>query len=128
MSHECFQVLHPWAYELDSVDLKYVLNNDVRVQVQHFLQSSRDAQIFWLSNFKPQLACPADEFFEAIRQLCEVNKARGFWVENADEFEQIMHQTEFVINLEMHADLICKVISRFIGYTQEKNGGCVLRD
>lgn len=29
MGHECFQVLHPWAYELDAVDLKYVLNSDV---------------------------------------------------------------------------------------------------
>ena len=30
MSHECFSVLHPWAYELDLVDFKYVLNNNLR--------------------------------------------------------------------------------------------------
>ena len=120
--------MHPWAYELDSVDLKYVLNNDVRTQVQHHLQASKDAQVFWLSFFKPSLACPTDEFFEAIRQLCELNKARGFWAENADSFELIMQQTEYVINLELHADLIVRVINQLIGYTQEKNGGCVLRD
>ena len=30
MKHECFSVLHPWAYELDLVDFKYVMNNDLK--------------------------------------------------------------------------------------------------
>jgi len=38
-----------------------------------------DATVFWMTFFKPQLACPADEFFEAIRQLCEVNKIQKYW-------------------------------------------------
>ena len=28
MGHQTFQILHPWAYELDQVDLKYVVNID----------------------------------------------------------------------------------------------------
>lgn len=28
MKYECFQVLHPWAYDLDQVDFKYVINKD----------------------------------------------------------------------------------------------------
>jgi len=28
MNHSCFTVLHPWAYDLDLVDFKYVINRD----------------------------------------------------------------------------------------------------
>jgi hypothetical protein len=73
MSHECFSVLHPWAYELDLVDFKYVLNNNLRSKIISLLAGSELAEIFWLTFFKTQLACAADEFFEAIRQLCEIN-------------------------------------------------------
>ena len=27
--HSCFQVLHPWAYDLDSVDMKYIVNTNL---------------------------------------------------------------------------------------------------
>ena len=67
MSHECFSVLHPWAYELESVDLKYIVNNSLSPEICANLSASVDAQVFWLSFFKPQKACSADEFFEAIR-------------------------------------------------------------
>jgi hypothetical protein len=33
MNHECFQVLHPWAYELDSVDFKYIVNNNLAEEI-----------------------------------------------------------------------------------------------
>ena len=74
MGHQCFQILHPWAYELDAVDLKYVLNNDMSDELcQH---GDKNVQVLWASFFKPSLSCSADEFFESIRQLCEVNKCR----------------------------------------------------
>lgn len=66
MNHECFQVLHPWAYELDSVDFKYIVNNNLTNEIVTKLQNT-DAIVFWLSFFKPQKACAADEFFEVIR-------------------------------------------------------------
>jgi hypothetical protein len=28
MKYECFQVLHTWAYDLEQVDFKYVINKD----------------------------------------------------------------------------------------------------
>lgn len=74
MNHECFQVLHPWAYELDSVDFKYIVNNNLTTDICTALEANADAQVLWLSFFKPQKACAADEFFEVIRQLCEMNK------------------------------------------------------
>jgi hypothetical protein len=67
MNHECFQVLHPWAYELDSVDFKYIVNNNLVSEICEKLSGSLDAQVYWLSFFKPQKACSADEFYESIR-------------------------------------------------------------
>jgi hypothetical protein len=68
MAHECFQVLHPWAYELDSVDFKYIVNNDLSSEIcEKLIADTMDAQVFWLTFFKPQKACSADEFFDAIR-------------------------------------------------------------
>lgn len=29
MKPECFSVLHPWAYDLDAVDFKYVISKDL---------------------------------------------------------------------------------------------------
>lgn len=52
MSYEIFQVLHPWAYELDQVDLKYVMNNDVKYVILDKLENF-DAKVFWISYFKP---------------------------------------------------------------------------
>jgi hypothetical protein len=52
MNHECFQVLHPWAYELDSVDFKYIVNNSLTRDICASLKNV-DAQVFWLSFFKP---------------------------------------------------------------------------
>lgn len=33
IKHECFSVLHPWAYDLDKVDFKYIMNNDLTSKV-----------------------------------------------------------------------------------------------
>ena len=38
MKHECFSVLHPWAYELDLVDFKYVMNNDLKPKIMELLK------------------------------------------------------------------------------------------
>jgi len=80
MNHECFQVLHPWAYELDSVDFKYIVNNNLASDIVKALEQP-DSIVFWFSFFKSQKACAADEFFEAIRQLCEMNKIQDYWTQ-----------------------------------------------
>jgi hypothetical protein len=113
MNHECFQVLHPWAYELDSVDFKYIVNNDLASDIVKSLENT-DAVVFWLSFFKAQKACAADEFFEAIRQLCEINKIQSFWIKKQQEFEVIMSQNNYVIHIEEHQSLIVNIIQEFV--------------
>ena len=58
--------MHPWAYELDSVDFKYIVNNNLATDITKALEDT-DAIVFWMTFFKPQKACAADEFFEAFR-------------------------------------------------------------
>lgn len=51
IKHECFSVLHPWAYDLDQVDFKYIINNNINEKIMQNL-STLEARVFWLSNFK----------------------------------------------------------------------------
>lgn len=39
IKHECFSVLHPWAYDLDLVDFKYIINNDITAKVVKVLKN-----------------------------------------------------------------------------------------
>ena len=71
IKHQCFQVLHPWAYDLNTVDMRYIVNTNLEAQICQLLAPSIDAQIFWLSYFKPQLSCPGDELIEALREVAE---------------------------------------------------------
>lgn len=127
MNHECFQVLHPWAYELDNVDFKYIVNNNLCGDITKALENSVDAQVFWLSFFKPQKACAADEFFEAIRQLCEVNKIQDFWTAQEASYELIMHQTNHVISIDESPEIIEKVVSDFVNEALNQVGYCSLQ-
>jgi hypothetical protein len=126
MNHECFQVLHPWAYELDNVDFKYIVNNSLAKDINQCLGKSLDAQVFWLSFFKPQKACSADEFFEAIRQLCEINKMQNYWCQNEASFEQCMISMNHVISIENNADLIVETVLNFVEEAKKNNGYCAL--
>jgi hypothetical protein len=126
MNHECFQVLHPWAYELDSVDFKYIVNNNLAPEIQQKLEDSIDAQVFWLSFFKPQKACAADEFFEALRQACEVNKTQAFFQNNRSRFNQIMVECDYVLSIENHASIIAGVINDFVTEAMNQTGYCTL--
>lgn len=72
MKYECFQVLHPWAYDLDQVDFKYVINKDETQVVCRALKYP-EARVFWVSYFKSQLAVSADEFIAALREYCILN-------------------------------------------------------
>jgi hypothetical protein len=87
---KCFQVLHPWAYDLESVDLKYIVNANLEGQICNILAQSKNAQLFWLAFFKPQLACSADEFFEAIRQLAEMSGLIDYYANHYKEFDMLI--------------------------------------
>lgn len=126
MNHECFQVLHPWAYELDSVDFKYIVNNNLTQEIVTKLQNT-DAIVFWLSFFKPQKACAADEFFEVVRQLCEINKLQSFWAAKEQAYEQLMIEQSYVISIDTHATLIAQIIDEFVQEALNQTGYCSLR-
>lgn len=60
-------MLHPWAYELDLVDFKYVVNNDLKSKIMKHFNSNELSVVFWFSFFKNQTGCGSDDFFEAVR-------------------------------------------------------------
>lgn len=117
IKHECFQVLHPWAYDLDAVDMKYIVNNNLESEICKALDRSVDAQVFWLSFFKPQLSCSADEFFEAIRQLAEMCNLPGYFAAHIQQFENDMAACKYVVSVELHPQMICDTVDKLIHST-----------
>ena len=43
MNPDCFEVVHPWAYDLKFVDFKYIMNNDLASDINEALITSTDA-------------------------------------------------------------------------------------
>ena len=52
MKQDCFDYMHPWAYDLKYVDFKYIMNNDLTSEICKALDDCQEAQIFWLTFFK----------------------------------------------------------------------------
>lgn len=125
--HQCFQVLHPWAYDLESVDMKYIVNANLEGQICSILSQSEDAQLFWLAYFKPQLTCAADEFFEAIRQLAEMSGLNDYYANNYKEFDLLMEECHYVISVQENTDTICKIVGNLISEIESKVGCNTLR-
>lgn len=78
--------------------------------------------MFWLSFFKPQLACPADEFIEAIRQLAEMNGMDNYYNEKYQELQELMAECDFVVSVEDHASLITRVVGDFVDAAMSRKG------
>jgi len=128
IKHQCFQVLHPWAYDLNTVDMKYIVNTNLEGQICKILADSVDAQIFWLAFFKPQLSCPADEFIEAIRQLAEMNAMGYYFHAKYEELGSLMAVCDFVVSIEENAEMVIKVVQDFVDEAMKVQGYCPLRD
>ena len=107
IGYECFQVLHPWAYDLDSVDMKYIVNTNLVDPIWRHFKDDENALQFWLSFFKSQMACSSDEFVEALRQLSEMNGVSGFYAGRMQSINAMMAECNYVIGVETHANLIC---------------------
>jgi len=105
INHQCFSVLHPWAYDLDKVDFKYIMNNDLTAKICSTLKV-QNAQVFWLSFFKSQSAVSADDFFSAIRELAHMNKVPQFYTANLPEYQKSAIETDFLISVNTHAKQI----------------------
>ena len=90
MKYECFQVLHPWAYDLDQVDFKYVINKDQTESICKYLRS-QESRVFWLSYFKSQLAVSADEFICSLKEYCVMNHiSEHFEARIESEYRKLM--------------------------------------
>ena len=113
IKHECFSVLHPWAYDLDKVDFKYIMNNDLTQKICSAL-STQNAQVFWLSFFKSQAAISADDFFGAIRELCNMNKIPQFYDQNLLQYQEAAIACDFVFSLADHAQQITILLQQVV--------------
>ena len=98
IKHECFSVLHPWAYDLDKVDFKYIMNNDLTKKVCDSLRLI-NVQVFWLTFFKSQAAISADDFFGALRELANMNKIPEFYNQNMPAYQRAAINCDFVFSL-----------------------------
>jgi len=86
------------------------------------LKPSVNAQLFWLSFFKPQLSCSSDEFFEAVRQFSEMSGIPEYFSEHQAEFDALMKENKYVVSVEEHSQSICKIIDEMIGQVMARNG------
>lgn len=77
--------LYPWVYDIDTIDLQMTMNNDLTPVICSYLK--RDAQVFWLSNFKCQATVTADEFFFALRELTILAHMPDHYEDNAYLYE-----------------------------------------
>jgi hypothetical protein len=106
-----FLTLYPWAYDLDQVDMQIVMNNDLTNSVCQNLK--KDAQVFWLSYFKCQAAVLADEFFLAIKELCDAAFLAEYYQESAYLFEQVALKNP-TISIRENGDLISTMIKALV--------------
>lgn len=113
IKHECFSVLHPWAYDLDKVDFKYIMNNDLTAKVCSTLKT-QSAQVFWLTFFKSQAAISADDFFGALRELANMNKIPNHYDEHLPSYQQAAIACDFVFSLDQHSDSIQAMVQHVV--------------
>lgn len=73
----CLEKVHPWAYDIDKSDLKH--QDDTVDAIKNLLAGNVEAQLFWLTFFRSQLAVPADEFVDALRQLAMLNNIEAYF-------------------------------------------------
>jgi hypothetical protein len=107
--------------------MKYIVNANLEGQICKTLSNSEDAQLFWLAFFKPQLTCAADEFFEAIRQLAEINGINDYYALKYKEFDILMEECQYVISVTENADIICQVVDTLINDIMKRVGVSALR-
>lgn len=107
--------------------MKYIVNANLEGQICKTLSNSEDAQLFWLAFFKPQLTCAADEFFEAIRQLAEINGINDYYALKYKEFDILMEECQYVISVTENADIICQVVDTLVNDIMKRVGVSALR-
>jgi hypothetical protein len=109
LQEQCFDKLHPYQYDIEKVDLRYMINNRLIDLVCKSLGDTNSA-IFWLSYFKTKAAVSADDFFLAIQEISMISGG-SFKLE--DSF-RLMVQQEFCVAIE-DKDFISQQIASSVG-------------
>ena len=119
-------MLHPWAYDLDKVDFKYIMNNDISGKICSSLQT-QNAQVFWLTFFNSQAAVSADDFFNALREVAALNKIPSFYEANIPQYQEAAREKEYMMSLAEHGQDISLFVQNVVdaGLSQGYNA---LRD
>jgi len=110
IKYECFSVLHPWAYDLDQVDFKYIINNNISDKVISNL-TSQHARVFWLSHFKCQASVSADDFFQALREAWEISKCASHYDQFLPAYKQAAAKNDYVFSITANAQQICDFVN-----------------
>ena len=87
-----------------------------------------DAVVFWLTFFKAQLSCTADEFFNAIKETCELNLIPHFFEENLNQYKREMLNFEGVISLKQQNSFIKECVKSVVNAATKSTGFNALRD
>lgn len=103
-------MLHPWAYDLDQVDFKYIINNNINDKVCSSLPTLH-ARIFWLSNFKCQTSVSADDFFQALRECWEYSKCGKDYENNIAAYSQNAAKNDYVFSIGANAQEIADCVA-----------------
>lgn len=119
-------MLHPWAYDLDNVDFKYILNNDLCDKICRQL-TTQSSQVFWLTFFKSQSAVSADDFFTALKEVCLINKIPEFYAMNQAAYHQKATECDYMLSLDEQADEIKDYIQQVVDAGANQFFNC-LRD
>ena len=64
--------------------------------------------------FKSQAAVSADDFFGALRELCNLNKIPQFYDQNLPNYQQAAIASDFVFSLNDHASEICALVQQVV--------------
>jgi len=75
---------------------------------------TQNAQVFWLTFFKSQAAISADDFFGAIRELCNLNKIPQFYDQNLPAYQAAAIACDFVFSLTDHAQEITVLVQQVV--------------
>jgi len=74
------------------------------------LCKSQDLKVFWLSFFKAQLSCSADEFINALREYSEMGLAQDYFKSKYSSYENFMVENDFSVGLKTHSPIIDSIV------------------
>lgn len=92
--YDFFNHIYPWAYDLDATDLVLYREDSEDDNVRRIHSALKnycfEFRVIWYSFFKHVLICPMDDFFNAIREICEMGECSEYFKKNLPFFKEFM--------------------------------------